>query len=112
VSDSVLGQGGTGVPPVTTRQHRRDACAPWKSQDRSHVDFILYSIVPAKSSLRRRILEEECIVCAQIFEHDGSYHMFASSAYGKELFRSTNPKTGPWESIPFRWPAPGLWSRW
>ena len=38
--------------------------------------------------------------------------MFASSAYGKELFRTTNPKTGPWESIPFLSPGPGLWSGW
>ena len=48
----------------------------------------------------------------RVFEHDGSYYMFASSAHGKELFKTSNPKTGPWASIPFRWPTPGLWSGW
>jgi beta-fructofuranosidase len=48
----------------------------------------------------------------RVFEHGGNYYMFASSAHGKELFRTTNPKTGPWESIPFCWPGPGLWSGW
>jgi predicted GH43/DUF377 family glycosyl hydrolase len=48
----------------------------------------------------------------RVFEHGGAYYMFASSAHGKELFKTTNPKTGPWESIPFRWPSPGLWSGW
>jgi hypothetical protein len=38
--------------------------------------------------------------------------MFASSAHGKELFKTANPKTGPRESILFRWPAPGMWSGW
>jgi hypothetical protein len=48
----------------------------------------------------------------RVFEHDGLYYMFASSAHGKELFKTANPKTGPWESIAFAWPAPGLWSGW
>jgi hypothetical protein len=38
--------------------------------------------------------------------------MFISSAHGKQLLRAANPKTGPWEPIAFRWPAPGLWSGW
>ena len=48
----------------------------------------------------------------RVFEHDGLYYMIASSAHGKELFKTANPKTGPWESIAFAWPAPGLWSGW
>ena len=48
----------------------------------------------------------------RVFEHAGSFYMFISSAYGKQLLRAKNPKTGPWEEIPFRWPAPGLWSGW
>ncbi len=48
----------------------------------------------------------------RVFEHDGVYYMFASSGHGKELFRAANPKTGPWESIPFGWPTPGMWSGW
>jgi hypothetical protein len=48
----------------------------------------------------------------RVFEHDGFYYMFASSAHGKELFKTANPKTGPWESLSFRWPSPGLWSGW
>jgi predicted GH43/DUF377 family glycosyl hydrolase len=48
----------------------------------------------------------------RVFEHEGSYYMIASSAHGKELFKTSNPKTGPWESLPFQWPAPGLWSGW
>ena len=48
----------------------------------------------------------------RVFEHGGSFYMFISSAHGKQLLRTTNPKNGPWEEIPFRWPAPGLWSGW
>jgi predicted GH43/DUF377 family glycosyl hydrolase len=48
----------------------------------------------------------------RVFEHDGKFYMFISSAFGKQLLRSTNPKTGPWEELPFRWPAPGVWSGW
>ena len=48
----------------------------------------------------------------RVFEHDGFYYMFASSAHGKELFKTANPKPGPWESLSFRWPSPGLWSGW
>ena len=48
----------------------------------------------------------------RVFEHDGSFYLFISSAHGKQLLRATNPKTGPWEEVPFRWPAPGLWSGW
>ena len=48
----------------------------------------------------------------RVFEHQGKFYMFISSAYGKQLLRAANPKTGPWEEIPFRWPAPGLWSGW
>ena len=48
----------------------------------------------------------------RVFEHAGAFYMFISSAFGKQLLRATNPKTGPWEEVPFRWPAPGLWSGW
>lgn len=48
----------------------------------------------------------------RVFEHGGKFYMFATSAYGKKLLRAANPITGPWQEIPFRWPAPGLWSGW
>jgi hypothetical protein len=48
----------------------------------------------------------------RVFEHGGKFYMFATSAFGKELLRASDPKKGPWEEVPFRWPAPGLWSGW
>jgi len=48
----------------------------------------------------------------RVFEHDGDFYMFATSAFGKQLLRTSDPKSGPWEKVPFRWPAPGLWSGW
>ncbi len=48
----------------------------------------------------------------RVFQHGEHFYMFISSAYGKQLLRAANPKTGPWEPVPFRWPAPGLWSGW
>lgn len=48
----------------------------------------------------------------RVFQHGSNFYMFISSAFGKELLRSINPKTGPWEPVPFQWPAPGLWSGW
>ena len=48
----------------------------------------------------------------RVFEYDGKFYMFISSAYGKRLLRATNPKTGPWDEVLFRWPVPGLWSGW
>jgi sucrose-6-phosphate hydrolase SacC (GH32 family) len=48
----------------------------------------------------------------RLFEHGGSFYMFISSAHGKQLLRTTDPKKGPWDEIPFRWPTPGLWSGW
>jgi hypothetical protein len=48
----------------------------------------------------------------RVFQHGSHFYMFISSAFGKELLRAINPKTGPWEPVPFRWPAPGLWSGW
>jgi len=64
VSDLARGAGGRGVclgaisvparwdsgSPVTTTQHRRDACDPWKHQDGSIVDFVLHCIVTAEES--------------------------------------------------------------
>jgi len=40
--------GGTGVPPVTTRQHRRDACAPWKKYDGPRLYYVSNCMVPVK----------------------------------------------------------------
>jgi hypothetical protein len=48
----------------------------------------------------------------RVFQNGEHFYMFISSAYGKQLLRAANPKTGPWEPVPFRWPAPGLWSGW
>ena len=48
----------------------------------------------------------------RVFQHGEYFYMFVSSAYGKQLLRTSNPKKGPWNQIPFRWPAPGLWSGW
>ena len=48
----------------------------------------------------------------RVFQHGTYFYMFISSAHGKQLLRAANPKTGPWEPVPFRWPAPGLWSGW
>ena len=48
----------------------------------------------------------------RVFQHGEYFYMFVSSAYGKQLLRTSNPKKGPWNPIPFRWPAPGLWSGW
>ncbi len=48
----------------------------------------------------------------RVFEHDGRFYMFISSAFGKQLLRTADPESGPWEEVPFRWPAPGLWSGW
>lgn len=48
----------------------------------------------------------------RVFQHGEDYYMFVSSAYGKQLLKTSNPKKGPWNPIPFRWPAPGLWSGW
>jgi hypothetical protein len=48
----------------------------------------------------------------RVFQHGEYFYMFISSAYGKQLLKTSNPKKGPWNPIPFRWPAPGLWSGW
>lgn len=48
----------------------------------------------------------------RVFQHGEYFYMFVSSAYGKQLLRTNNPKKGPWNQIPFRWPTPGLWSGW
>lgn len=48
----------------------------------------------------------------RVFQHGEHFYMFVSSAYGKQLLKTSNPKKGPWNPIPFRWPAPGLWSGW
>jgi sucrose-6-phosphate hydrolase SacC (GH32 family) len=48
----------------------------------------------------------------RVFEHDGTFYMFATSAHGKTLVKTKDPKSNKWEEVPFRWPAPGLWSGW
>ncbi len=48
----------------------------------------------------------------RVFEHKGIYYMFATSGHGKILVKTTDPKSGNWEKVPFRWPAPGFWSGW
>jgi len=48
----------------------------------------------------------------RVFEHEGKFYMFISSAFGKQLLRTSDPKKGPWEELPFRWPSPGVWSGW
>ncbi len=58
----------------------------------------------------------------RVFEHDGTYYMFASSGYGRVLFKSKDPKSTAWEQVPFNWPANspeakkhhylGIWSGW
>jgi hypothetical protein len=48
----------------------------------------------------------------RVFEHQGTYYLFASSANGRKLLKTKNPKSNDWEPVPFEWPAPGLWSGW
>lgn len=48
----------------------------------------------------------------RVFENNGTFYMFATSGQGKILVKSKDPKSGKWEEIPFRWPAPGFWSGW
>ena len=48
----------------------------------------------------------------RVFQQGRHFYMFVSSAHGKQLLRTTDPRKGPWEEIPFRWPSPGLWSGW
>jgi sucrose-6-phosphate hydrolase SacC (GH32 family) len=48
----------------------------------------------------------------RVFEHKGTFYMFATSGHGKTLVKSKDPKSGKWEEVPFRWPAPGFWSGW
>lgn len=48
----------------------------------------------------------------RVFEHKGTYYMFATSGHGKILLKTKDPTSNKWEEIPFRWPAPGLWSGW
>lgn len=58
----------------------------------------------------------------RVFEHKGIFYMFASSGYGRVLYKSKDPKSANWEQVPFNWPANapdaasnhsrGLWSGW
>lgn len=48
----------------------------------------------------------------RVFEHAGTFYLFASSSFGKKLFKTKWPKSKNWEEVPFRWPEPGLWSGW
>ncbi len=48
----------------------------------------------------------------RVFEHNGTFYMFATSGHGKILLKTKDPKSNKWEEMPFRWPAPGFWSGW
>ena len=48
----------------------------------------------------------------RVFDHNGTFYMFATSGHGKVLLKTKDPKSNKWEEIPFRWPAPGFWSGW
>lgn len=48
----------------------------------------------------------------RVFEHKGTFYMFATSGHGKIMLKTKDPKSNKWEEIPFRWPSPGLWSGW
>jgi len=48
----------------------------------------------------------------RVFQHGEHFYLFMSSAHGKQLLRTRDPRKGPWEEVPFRWPSPGLWSGW
>ncbi|HOX55968.1 MAG TPA: hypothetical protein P5205_03190 [Candidatus Paceibacterota bacterium] len=48
----------------------------------------------------------------RVFEHRGTYYLFASSSLGRKLYKTRDPKSKNWEALDFNWPAPGLWSGW
>lgn len=48
----------------------------------------------------------------RVFEHHGTFYLFASSSHGRKLVKTRDPKSNQWEEVPFQWPAPGLWSGW
>lgn len=48
----------------------------------------------------------------RVFEHDGTYYMFATSGHGKVLCKTKDPMSNRWEEVPFDWPPDGLWSGW
>lgn len=48
----------------------------------------------------------------RVFEHNGTFYMFATSGMGRTLVKTRDPKSNKWEPVPFEWPAPGLWSGW
>lgn len=48
----------------------------------------------------------------RVFEHNGTFYMFATSGLGKILCKAKDPKANKWTEIHFAWPAGGLWSGW
>jgi len=58
----------------------------------------------------------------RVFEYNGTFYMFATSGYGRVLFKSQDPKSDNWEEVNFNWPenSPdaetghwlGIWSGW
>jgi len=48
----------------------------------------------------------------RVFEHKGTFYMFATSGLGKILCKANDPKSNKWTEVPFTWPAGGLWSGW
>jgi beta-fructofuranosidase len=47
-----------------------------------------------------------------VFKRKGTYYMFASSSFGKVLYKTKKPKSHKWTPVPFNWPTGGLWSGW
>lgn len=59
----------------------------------------------------------------RVFEHNGTFYMFATSGHGRVLYKTKTPKSNKWEPVPFNWPAnipgaamgqpwAGIWSGW
>jgi sucrose-6-phosphate hydrolase SacC (GH32 family) len=48
----------------------------------------------------------------RVFEHKGTFYMFATSSLGRVLYKTKNPKSNNWTEVPFVWPTGGLWSGW
>lgn len=54
-------QGGTGVSPVTTRQHGRDARAPWKNRAKPRFYCLSYCIVTAYTNRPKLMSISPCL---------------------------------------------------
>jgi len=102
----------------------RDAHIEWRNSE-----FLLYTMVTTKggkgaialasspdahswADLGPVLITFRTPESPRVFEHHGTYYMFASSSFGKKLFKSKDLKSKNWEEVPFQWPSPGLWSGW